>query len=189
MGERWGAYKVSVERTVGKRPLGRPRRRLEGNTKTYVIFKKCDGVYGLDWSGSGYGQVTGSCKCGNEPSGSIKRGEFMIGWGFPRPPAALMVADCNLGFGVGPQVAGHIDNILVWAAYLSSLKQAYPNWSLQVRLTDQTFLPCVPGVRLFLSFFSCSTSILQQSVITVIPYSVTFLTQVTFYTGKPARRL
>jgi hypothetical protein len=33
--------------------------------------------HGLDCSGSGYGQVTGSCKCGNEPSGSVKRGEFL----------------------------------------------------------------------------------------------------------------
>jgi len=26
---------------------------------------------GLDWSGSEYGQVAGSCECGNEPAGSI----------------------------------------------------------------------------------------------------------------------
>jgi hypothetical protein len=41
------------------------------------IFKKPDGGYRLDWSGSEYGQVTGSCKCGSEPSGFIKRGEFL----------------------------------------------------------------------------------------------------------------
>jgi hypothetical protein len=33
--------------------------------------------YGLDWAGSGYIQVAGTCECGNEPSGSIKRGEFL----------------------------------------------------------------------------------------------------------------
>ena len=33
--------------------------------------------YGLDRSGSGQGQVTGTCKGGNEPSGSIKCGEFL----------------------------------------------------------------------------------------------------------------
>ena len=33
--------------------------------------------YGLDRSGSGYGQVAGTCECGNEPSGSIKCGEFL----------------------------------------------------------------------------------------------------------------
>lgn len=30
------------------------------------------GGHGLDWSGLGHGQVVGSCKCCNEPSGSIK---------------------------------------------------------------------------------------------------------------------
>jgi hypothetical protein len=28
--------------------------------------------YGLDRSGSGYGQVAGTCECGNEPSDSVK---------------------------------------------------------------------------------------------------------------------
>jgi hypothetical protein len=34
-------------------------------------------VYGLDWAGSGHRQVAGNCECGNEPSGSIKFGEFL----------------------------------------------------------------------------------------------------------------
>jgi hypothetical protein len=29
------------------------------------------------WSGSGWGQVVGTCECGNEPSGSIICGEFL----------------------------------------------------------------------------------------------------------------
>jgi hypothetical protein len=33
--------------------------------------------HGLDQSGSGYGQVAGSCVYGDEPSGSIKCGEFL----------------------------------------------------------------------------------------------------------------
>ena len=33
--------------------------------------------YGLDRAGSGYGQVAGTCECGNEASGSIKYGEFL----------------------------------------------------------------------------------------------------------------
>ena len=37
----------------------------------------CGGGYGLDRVGSGYGQVTGTCECGNEPLGSIKCGEFL----------------------------------------------------------------------------------------------------------------
>jgi len=32
---------------------------------------------GLGLSGAGYGQVAGTCECGNEHSGSIKCGEFL----------------------------------------------------------------------------------------------------------------
>jgi hypothetical protein len=32
--------------------------------------------YGLDRAGSEYRQVAGTCECGNEPSGSMKCGEF-----------------------------------------------------------------------------------------------------------------
>ena len=42
-----------------------------------LIFKKCNGGHGVDGSGSGQGQVEGFCKCGTEPSGSIKCGEFL----------------------------------------------------------------------------------------------------------------
>jgi hypothetical protein len=35
------------------------------------------GGHGVDWSGSEEGQVAGSCKRGNEPSGSIKCGVFL----------------------------------------------------------------------------------------------------------------
>ena len=34
-------------------------------------------VYGLDWAGPGYVQLAGACVCGNEPSGSVKCGEFL----------------------------------------------------------------------------------------------------------------
>jgi hypothetical protein len=34
-------------------------------------------VYGLDRTGSGLGQVAGTCECGNELSVSIKCGEFL----------------------------------------------------------------------------------------------------------------
>ena len=33
--------------------------------------------YGLDRAGSEKGQVAGCCECGDEPSGSIKCGEFL----------------------------------------------------------------------------------------------------------------
>jgi hypothetical protein len=49
MGERRGLYRVLVEKPKGKRPLGRPGRRWEGNIK--MIFRKWDvGVWtGLGW--------------------------------------------------------------------------------------------------------------------------------------------
>ena len=34
-------------------------------------------VYELDWAGPGQRQVAESCECGNEPSGSVKCGEFL----------------------------------------------------------------------------------------------------------------
>ena len=33
--------------------------------------------YGMDLGGSGQGKVAGTCECCNEPSGSIKCGEFL----------------------------------------------------------------------------------------------------------------
>jgi hypothetical protein len=41
------------------------------------IFRKWDVGYGLDRAGSEYGQVEGTCECGNELSGSIKCAEFL----------------------------------------------------------------------------------------------------------------
>jgi hypothetical protein len=41
------------------------------------IFETGMGVYGLDRSGSEQGQVSGSCKCGNEPSGFLKFWEII----------------------------------------------------------------------------------------------------------------
>jgi len=34
-------------------------------------------VCGLDSAGPGYRQVADACECGNEPSGSVKCGEFL----------------------------------------------------------------------------------------------------------------
>jgi hypothetical protein len=41
------------------------------------IFRKWFGRRGLNCSCSGYGQVASTCESGNEPSGSIKCGEFL----------------------------------------------------------------------------------------------------------------
>jgi hypothetical protein len=64
---------IVVGKPEGKRPLGRSRRRWEDNIKMNV--QETGWGYGLDWSGSE--QVVGTCKCGNEPSGFIKCGEFL----------------------------------------------------------------------------------------------------------------
>ena len=55
-------------RIDGKKPRGRPKRRLENNIKA--------GRHGIDWVGFRLGQLTGSCECGNESLGSIKCGEL-----------------------------------------------------------------------------------------------------------------
>jgi len=41
------------------------------------ISRRWDVVYGLDWAGPGWRQMTDACECGNEPSGSVKCGEFL----------------------------------------------------------------------------------------------------------------
>jgi hypothetical protein len=46
MGERRGAYRILVGRPEGRRPLGRPRRRWEGNIKMDIQEV---GRGGMDW--------------------------------------------------------------------------------------------------------------------------------------------
>jgi len=74
MGERRGVYRIFVGICEGKRPHGRPWRRW---IILRWISRKWDVGYGLDRAGLGWGQVLGTCDCGNEPSGSIKCGEFL----------------------------------------------------------------------------------------------------------------
>jgi hypothetical protein len=74
MGEGRGAYRILVRRLEGRRPVGRPRRRWEDNIKT-DLQEDGWGWTGLSWLRTGTG--AGSCKYGNEPSGSIKCGEFL----------------------------------------------------------------------------------------------------------------
>ena len=69
-------YRVLVGKPERKRPLGRPRCRWEDSVKNGSLGSGMWG-YGLDRAGSGKGQSAGTCECGNEPSGSIKCGEFL----------------------------------------------------------------------------------------------------------------
>jgi hypothetical protein len=50
---------------------------VDGRIILKWIFEKLDVANGLGRSGSGQGQETGSCECGDEPSGSIKCGGFL----------------------------------------------------------------------------------------------------------------
>ena len=61
----------------GKRPFGRPWCRWEACIKMDLKEVECGG-HGLDLSGSGEGQVTCTCERSNEPSRSIKCGEFLV---------------------------------------------------------------------------------------------------------------
>jgi hypothetical protein len=65
-----GVYRVLMEKPGGKRPLGRRRRRWED------IKLDLQEVGGGDMECI---ELAGTCECSNEPSGSLKYGEFR-GW-------------------------------------------------------------------------------------------------------------
>jgi len=75
MGEERGLYRYLVGKPEGRRPLGRPRRRWVGNIRMYLQEVGCG--Y-MDWIGLAQDrQVADAFECGNEPSGSVKCGEFL----------------------------------------------------------------------------------------------------------------
>jgi len=73
MGARRGVYMVLVGKPEGKGPIRRPRRRWEDNIKMGLQEVGCGGV---DWIELAHDEDR-TCDCGNEPSGSIKCGEFL----------------------------------------------------------------------------------------------------------------
>jgi hypothetical protein len=68
-----GPRTCKVKDTFLDTDLGDPG--VDGRIILKWIFKKWDG--GMDWIELPQGQVAGSCEYGNEPSGSIKCGEFL----------------------------------------------------------------------------------------------------------------
>jgi hypothetical protein len=64
-----------VGKSEGIRQLRRPRHRWEDNIRIdlWESVRRCE----LEASGSGQGPVVGFCEDDNEPSGSIKGGEFL----------------------------------------------------------------------------------------------------------------
>jgi len=66
---------VLVGKPEGKRPMGRPRRRWVDKIRMDLQEVGCGYV---DWIGLIQDtQVADGCECGNEPSGSVKFGEFL----------------------------------------------------------------------------------------------------------------
>ena len=71
MGKERGMYRVLVVKQDGRRPLVRPRRRWVDNIRMDLQEVGCGCI---DWIER---QLADACECGNEPSGSLKIGEFL----------------------------------------------------------------------------------------------------------------
>jgi hypothetical protein len=75
-GEGRDVYRILVGKPEGKRPLGRPMCRWEDYIKMDLQEVGCGGI---DWIklAQERDRWRDTCECGNEPSGSIKCGEFI----------------------------------------------------------------------------------------------------------------
>jgi len=75
MGEKRGVYRIWWGNLTERDNLEDPG--TDGRIILRWIFRSRMWGQGLDRAASVQGQVAGSCKCGNEPSGSIKWREFL----------------------------------------------------------------------------------------------------------------
>jgi hypothetical protein len=75
MGQTRVAYRVLMRKPEGRKHLEDPG--VDWRMILKWIFKKWDVGHGVDPYGSEKGQKAGTCKYGNEPSRSIKCGEFL----------------------------------------------------------------------------------------------------------------
>jgi hypothetical protein len=75
MGEGRGVYRVLVGRAEEKKPLGIPRLSWEYIIKMDLQEVGCGDMDLIELTQDR--QVAGTCECGNEPSCSIKCGEFL----------------------------------------------------------------------------------------------------------------
>jgi hypothetical protein len=78
MGDRRGAYGVLVGKPERKRPLVRPMHTWKDDIKMDIQEIGCVGIarIGLAQNRNRW-QVAGVCVCRNEPSGSMKCGEYL----------------------------------------------------------------------------------------------------------------
>ena len=74
-GLRESKYEEDGENYIMKDPIRKTKLQMEDNIKN--IIQDIGWRRGRDCSVSGQGQVARSCECGNEPSGTIKCGEFL----------------------------------------------------------------------------------------------------------------
>jgi hypothetical protein len=77
MGEGRGVYRVLVGMPQRKRPLGRPRRRLEDNIKMDLREIGIDVANWIRLAQDGV-PLAGFCEHGNETSGSIKKAGYCL---------------------------------------------------------------------------------------------------------------
>jgi hypothetical protein len=73
--------------------------------------------YGLDWCGSGWGLVDGSCEHGNKSSGSIKYRElleWLHNWRFLKNGSALWVSEWEIWNEVVVCFQIHTPGVTVW---------------------------------------------------------------------------